>query len=116
MDIHPHPGPDQSCANLSFCHINIRSINAANRLSAFFNQVANKFDLITVSETWLETKHPDERYKILGYTGPYRLDRPDQRGGGIMVWVINSIIVKRRDDLSVRNLETLWLQLNLPKN
>jgi hypothetical protein len=33
-----------------------------------------------------------------------------------MVWVVDSIVVKRRDDLSVRNLETLWLQLNLPRN
>ena len=29
---------------------------------------------------------------------------------------MDSIIVKRRDDLSVNKLEVLWLQLNLPKN
>jgi hypothetical protein len=33
-----------------------------------------------------------------------------------MVWVIDSIVVKRRDDLSCPKLEVLWLQLNLPKN
>ena len=33
-----------------------------------------------------------------------------------MVWVTDSIIAKRRDDLSIPDLETLWIQLDLPQN
>jgi hypothetical protein len=116
MDIHPHPGPAQDAfGNLSFCHINIRSINAENRLDAFINQVANKFDVITSNETWLSIKHPNIKYEIPGYTGPYRFDRTLQASGGVMVWVVDSIVAKRRDDLGVLKLETLWIQLDLPK-
>ena len=117
-DVHPHPGPNNqnTFANLNFCHINIRSINAENRWTAFFNQVKNTYDIITTSETWLGKKDSDTKFQIPGYTGPYRLDRPRQKGGGIMVWVTDSIIAKRRDDLSIPDLETLWIQLDLPQN
>jgi hypothetical protein len=117
VDIHPHPGPDtHTFGNLSFCHVNIRSIKANKRLSAFLNQVSNVFDIITTSETWLTATDLNTPFEIDGYSGPYRQDRLLQRGGGIMVWVVDSIIVKRRDDLSIDKLETLWLQLDLPKN
>jgi hypothetical protein len=117
VDVHPHPGPNnQAFANLSFCHVNIRSINAEKRLSAFFNQVKNKFDIITASETWLGPKDPNSKYEIPGYTGPYRLDRTITQvgSGGVMIWVVDSIIAKRRDDLSIPKLEVLWVQLDLP--
>jgi hypothetical protein len=115
-DVHPHPGPDGTFANITFCHINIRSINTENRLDAFLDQLTDRFDIITCSETWLSKKDLDKKYEIPGYTGPYRMDRTLQGGGGVMAWVTDSIISKRRDDLSVPNLETLWLQLDLPKN
>ena len=114
-DIHPHPGPPQTFGNLTFCHINIRSIKAENRLTAFLNQVKDKYDIISTSETWLTPTDSTEKFKINGYTGPYRLDRPIQRGGGLMVWVIDSIIAKERNYLSEPDLEMLWLQLDLPK-
>jgi hypothetical protein len=94
--------------------VNIRSINAKKRLQSFINQLANKYDIISVSESWLGEKDPDAKYKIDGYTGPFRLDRTLQGAGGVMVWVIDTIIAKRRDDISVPALECIWLQLEIP--
>ena len=81
-DVHPHPGPDGTFANITFCHINIRSINTENRLDAFLDQLTDRFDIITCSETWLSKKDLDKKYEIPGYTGPYRMDRTLQGGGG----------------------------------
>jgi hypothetical protein len=106
----------QKFGNLTFCHINIRSIKAENRLTAFINQVKDRYDIISTSETWLTSTDSSKTFEIPGYTGPYRHDRPVQKGGGIMVWVTDSIIVKERNDLHENNLEMLWLQLDLPKS
>ena len=50
VDVHPHPGPDINFGHLTFCHVNIRSINA-KKWSAFVDQVKNKFDIISTSKT-----------------------------------------------------------------
>jgi hypothetical protein len=63
-DVHPHPGPDSYFGNLTFCHVNIRSINAENRWNAFVNQLANSYDIITTSETWLGEKHKNSKFDI----------------------------------------------------
>ena len=74
MDVHPHPGPE--CLDqMNMCHLNIRSLNADKRLGACINQLANEYDVITMSETWLDEGDITIDYTIPGYTGPYRLDR-----------------------------------------
>ena len=82
VDIHPHPGPNHDFGNLTFCHVNIRSIKAENRLTAFINQVKDKYDIISSSETWLTKNDKNDQFDIPGYSGPYRLDRTLQGGGG----------------------------------
>jgi hypothetical protein len=91
-------------------------LNAGNRFGEFKDQIAGNFDVITVSETWLGADHGDERYAIQGYTGPYRLDRTLQDAGGVMAWVTNNIVVKRRLDLEQPRLELAWLELKIPKH
>ena len=69
-----------------------------------------------MSETWLDEDDNTCLYVIPGYTGPYRLDRTLQRGGGVLAWVRDSIVVKERPDLHQDNLELLWLELIIPKH
>jgi hypothetical protein len=115
MDVHPHPGPVQQ-DQMNICHLNIRSLNADKRLGACVTQLAGNFDIITMTETWLDVGDTSEIYAIPGYTGPYRLDRTLQRGGGVLAWVRDTIVVKERRDLHQDKLETLWLQLLVPKH
>ena len=83
MDVHPHPGPDAPPQGpISLCFLNVRSINAESRLGACINQLADTHDVITLGETWLSDTDEDQVYAINGFTGPYRLDRTVQRGGG----------------------------------
>ena len=117
MDIEPHPGPiTELIGNISICHLNIRSLNANSRLEAFLTQIAGEYDIITVSESWLNETHSNETYIIDGYSGPYRLDRTLQPSGGVMAWVTDSIIVKPRIDLQIFKLEVLWLELCIPRH
>jgi hypothetical protein len=121
MDVHQHPGPvttntPQNTAKISFCNVNIRSLNAENRFDEFKNQIAGNFDVITVTETWLGPDHLNDPYEIHGYTGPYRLDRTLQDSGGVMTWVNSNIVVKRRLDLEQPKLELSWIELKIPKH
>jgi hypothetical protein len=115
MDVHPHPGPTH-LDQMNICHLNIRSLNADKRLGACVTQLADEYDIITMSETWLDEDDIPEIYAIPGYTGPYRLDRTLQRGGGVLAWVRDTIVVKVRPDLHQDRLETLWLELLIPKH
>jgi hypothetical protein len=115
MDVHPHPGPEV-LDHMKICHLNIRSLNADNRLGACVTQLADTYDIITMSETWLDEGDTTITYDIPGYTGPYRLDRTLQRGGGVLAWVRDTIVVKERMDLHQDRLETLWLELLIPKH
>ena len=81
-DVQPHPGPTTLLGNLTLCHINIRSINADNRWDAFVTQLANAFDIISTSETWLSADQVSTKFEIPGYGGPFRLDRQLQGGEG----------------------------------
>jgi hypothetical protein len=99
------------------CHINIRSINVDNRFDEIKNQIAGTYDIITASETWLKDQpNIKNDYALPGYTGPFRLDRTLQDGGGVMAWALKSIVSKRRHDLHVDRLELEWIEMAIPKH
>jgi hypothetical protein len=119
MDVEKTPGPVTNDDYILICNMNIRSINAkANypggltRFEAFKNAVTNTYDVVTLTETWLQHEHPTESYALPGFIGPFRNDRSDNTGhGGVAAWVRNSLVSKRRDDLEELNHESLWLQI-----
>jgi hypothetical protein len=121
MDIEKNPGPrsDPNDCNIRLCNINLRSINAKSRepqgisrLTAFRNAVMGNYEVITCTETWLKSDHPNSNYELDGYQGPYRLDRSDDTGhGGEAVWVIDSLVSKRRIDLENPMHETIWVEI-----
>lgn len=71
-------------------------------------------DVIAVTETWLHPGITDSEILVAGYS-VYRLDRQENRGGGVALWVRTSFTCKTicthttTDGLS----ETLWCQINL---
>ena len=112
-DIHPHPGPEQTeHRGITICNFNAHSIKVTERFDYTKTVLSKAFDIITVTETWLKPTIPNSEYAIPMFNGPFRLDRPDGRAGGVMAWVKNSIITKRRSDLELGNdIELLWLEL-----
>ena len=110
QDIELNPGP--SANNISICHSNVRSLKAKGRLMHVETELAQDFDIITVSETWLSTLDNSHDYKLPQFQFPFQKDRSLNDGyGGLMVWVSNKISCKRRVDLEPATLEVLWLEI-----
>ena len=106
-DIHPHPGP-VSFNNISMCHINARSLTKEGRIDDMYLELCNihGFDVIGVSETHLDHNVLDNDVELCNYT-ILRNDR-NRRGGGVALYVHNSITVLRRADLEQSDIEMLW--------
>ena len=109
-DIHPHPGP-VSFNNISMCHINARSLTKEGRIDDMYLELCNihEFDVIGVSETHLDQNVVDNDVELCNYT-ILRNDR-NRRGGGVALYVHNSITVLRRADLEQSNIEMLWAEI-----
>ena len=44
---------------------------------------------------------------------PQRTDRADRPGGGVVIYVKDSFLLKRRSDLEIRGLEAVWVELRV---
>ena len=117
-DIHRNPGPNVMHKDISICHINVRSINATDRLCHIKCDIAPYFDIVTVSETWLSLKHDTNNYILPGFQTPFRRDRiVGAIGyGGVLAWVSDKISCKRRADLENPEIESMWLEVRSNNN
>ena len=71
--------------------------------------------MLGVSETWLDKSVHDGEVDVSTCT-LYRRDRAVGRGGGILVYVHNSIRSRHRPDLEVKDVEAVWVELHLKSN
>ena len=102
----------QNSKQLTVMHINTQSMifTFDNLLLAVDRY---KFDVITMSETWLKENHLLLQYvTIPGYTHAFN-NRDKKRGGGVGVYIKDSTKFKRRSDIEKRylTLEHLWLEI-----
>ena len=73
----------------------------------------SKFDIITLSKTWLKNdKHLLEYVSLPGYKFSYR-NRDEKRGGGVGVYIKDCITYKIRNDIISLDdsLEHLWVEV-----
>ena len=97
---------------ISFLHLNVQSILPK------IDIIAAEYtchDILSFTETWL---HPnactDDDLRIASFKyPPFRRDRPDRRGGGVMVYIKENIYCVHRPDLNVGDLECIWLELKI---
>ena len=114
-DIELNPGPDitrdreHSVSNL---HCNIRSIR--NKLDYIIDNFCD-FECLCFTETHLDDNVDNAQICLTSDYGiPYRKDRTNH-GGGILVYVNNNLIHKRRPDLEVFWEESLWVEIKINK-
>ena len=105
-DIHPNPGPITSDQSISIVHNNICSL--ANK-TIFIEAELNKFDVITLSETWLHHGIANESILLHGYQPPIRRDRNGH--GGVAIYVKEHLVCIPRPDLEVTDLEAVWVEI-----
>ena len=83
VEKNPWPRLDNMIKNLSVCHINAQSMY--NKLDLIAVELS-KFDIITVSDTWLDQSISDIDLALPSYQLPIRLDR-NRHGGGVAIYV-----------------------------
>ena len=94
--------------NLSFVHYNIQSISS--KLDLLHAELFH-FDILAFTETWLSASVETDDLMLESYNKPERKDRVGDPHGGVMLYVKETIFYKRREDLEIRGLENIWIEL-----
>lgn len=98
--------PDLTKNTFSTLHLNIRSMQIfIESFKHFISQTKQTFSVICLTETWLtnETFSTNTQYDLADYNGSHFQRSTNKTGGGICIFVHNSLSFKIRDDLSVSN-------------
>ncbi|MES9881747.1 MAG: reverse transcriptase family protein [Sedimenticola sp.] len=123
-DIHPNPGPsstfsDSDASTCSFeyimglfsvYHVNIQSL--VPKLD-IIEQEIQFYDVAVFTETWLNDTVLTDSISISNYSPPYRSDRQGRIGGGVAIYVRDSLTAIRRHDLEVPSLEVVWVEVKV---
>ena len=92
---------------LSLLNINAESLR--NKIDQLQIESSN-YDIIGISETWLNKEICNDVLNINGFQEPIRKDRPDG-WGGVAMFVRQGITCKHRKDLDVQHLEAIWCEI-----
>ena len=89
---------------------NARSL--VNKIDELSSTVSNySADIVVITETWLSNNVDNSVIGLNGFS-TFRYDRPDgRRGGGVCVYVNNRFPVFHLEDISVPDIESIWLLL-----
>lgn len=101
---------------LKICHVNVRSLLSAGRLTDLEILCWNyDIDILCVTETWLSptVKEGATLINLNGFLPPLRCDRTHKRGGGVAIYVRKGLNAIRKD-LNV-NLEAICLEIKLSR-
>ncbi|MEW8542639.1 MAG: reverse transcriptase family protein, partial [Candidatus Thiodiazotropha sp.] len=126
-DVHTNPGPDSvrsfslssSSSSLSLennhnffsiLHLNVQSL--APKIDLVRCESA-AYDVMIFTESWLNQSVSNDSISIEHFHEPLRYDRNDRIGGGVTVYIRNTISFKRRYDLEIPNLEAVWVEISL---
>ena len=107
---------------LKIVHLNIRSLLPKfDQIKTLLTQ--HDIDVLTISETWLNSNIEDKLVAIPGYT-LLRLDRhtkePRTRGGGLIAYITQNKGLQVQDlpedNVSTKHLEAQWFQITMPRS
>ena len=117
-DIESNPGPyDGDLSKSCICHVNMRSIMALGdttqgitKFQAFETFVAsNDFDVIGITETWLDNTIDNDKICLENYVMPVRRDR-NRNGGGVCVYIKHNFPARRVKHLEGNALEIICIE------
>ena len=91
-------------------HLNARSLNKnIIELKSILDNT--DFDAVSISESWLRSNTPKDRFEINGYN-IFRNDRKNKRGGGVCLYVREEYQCKRiKIPNSPQSPEMLWVEV-----
>ena len=127
-DVETNPGPDSveistaSSSNLSatsfelltnhlsILHLNIQSLTPKLDI---IRSKAEAYDALVLSESWLTPRIDSSDIHIEHFMSPFRTDRRGRPGGGVVVYVCDTLSCKGRPDLELYSVESFWIQLQV---
>ena len=126
-DIHPNPGPDTVSSenpngissitsqdilsnHLSIFHYNVQSLLPKLDL---IRAESESYDIAVFSETWLKPNTTDAEIALQNFLPPFRTDRRDRPGGGVAIYIRDTLLCKRRKDLEINGLEVVWVEVTI---
>ena len=123
-DVELNPGPQnfsvkesggKNANSMKLAHLNARSLKRREHFILVRETILqNKFDVFTISETWLDDSISDLNIEIPGYH-LFRIDR-QKRGGGVCVYVSHSYKTELLLDISnvsTNGFHQLWLNVQV---
>ena len=117
-DIEPNPGWNRPALSqqpgLKIAHLNIRSL--PGHLDEFrILMKDNPFDIMCLTETWLNSSDTDDELLIDGYNLIRNDRKTAHRGGGSAIYYNSKLWARQRTDLSSDlNIEATWLEVTFP--
>ena len=102
--------PEILANHLSILHLNVHSLLPKLDLKEAESEV---YDVLVFSESWLKPDTENDSVYLNNFYPPFRTDRSDQPGGGVVIYVRDSIYCKRRNDLEVQDLEAAWDEIRV---
>ena len=98
--------------NFIIGHLNARSLNKnITELKAIINET--DFDAVSISESWLRSRTPKDRFTIDGYK-IFRRDRKSKRGGGVCLYVREEYECKHiKIPNTPESPEILWVEVSV---
>ena len=129
-DIYQNPGPASGSSqtegsfssldsrellsnHLSILHLNIQSLLPKIDL---IRAETDSFDIAIFSESWLKPCTTDDEISLVNFLPPFRTDRLDRPGGGVIIYARDNIACKRRKDIEINGLEAVWLDNQIQEN
>ncbi len=100
--------PTNLSHHLSFVHCNVQ--NLYPKLDILRAELID-FDLIALSETLLGDQTNSDNIQVQNFKNPERKDRVGDRHGGVIVYIRDSLFHKRRLDLEIANIESIWIEV-----
>ena len=97
-------------SGLSIMNLNIQSLKPKIDI---LTVEAQSYDVLVFTETWLSSKYSDEDVQIPNFKKPFRCDRNDRLGGGVAIYVRDTLHVIPRNDLQVNGVEAVWVELHV---
>ena len=119
-DIELNPGPVIKEPQL--CHVNLRSLTAdgdtsrgTTKFEEFESYVASyNFEIIGISETWLDNSIENKNIALKHYFPPIRRDG-NRHGGGICAYIDEDFPAKHASELEQDNIEVLCFEYFIKK-
>ena len=96
--------------HLSIMYLNIQSIVPKLDL---IKCKADAYDVLVFSESWLHPQVKNDSMCLENFWPPFRTDRNDRPGGGVIVYVRETFSCKRRTDLEIRGHEAVWVEIQI---